>query len=161
MRKIPATNRPASPFGTFLRVIAALRARRHLFSARSGPKALGVGLLGVVTIVAVTGTPAFPVTPLNLGTATPYAVIAGSTITNTGNTVITGRHGSHRARRSPAFLPALRRARSTPMTRCHSMLKIRQRRPISSHRGLQSSRQRHATDALNAEQLAVASFRHG
>src|ERR1700691_6277427 len=93
MRTIPAANRPVSSFVTFPRLFGALHAWRNLIGARRGVRALVVGLIGVITIVAVTGTPAFAVTPINLGTATPYAVIAGSTITNTGNTVITGDMG--------------------------------------------------------------------
>jgi hypothetical protein len=49
-----------------------------------------VGLLGFVTLSTFTSTSAFAETSLNLGSATPYAVLAGSAITNTGATVITG-----------------------------------------------------------------------
>jgi Ice-binding-like len=57
---------------------------------RLGLGGLGVALLSAFTLVAFAGENAFAATNINLGAATSYAVIAGSTITNTGPTVITG-----------------------------------------------------------------------
>jgi hypothetical protein len=43
-----------------------------------------------MTVIGFTSSPAFGATALNLGNATPDAVVAGTTITNTGNSVLTG-----------------------------------------------------------------------
>ena len=50
--------------------------------------------MSFVTLIALTSDSAMAaVAPINLGAATPYAVVAGSTITNTGSSVITGNIG--------------------------------------------------------------------
>lgn len=51
---------------------------------------IGVSSLGLASILLATSSPAFAATTLNLGTAGTYAIIAGSTITNTGSSVIHG-----------------------------------------------------------------------
>jgi hypothetical protein len=91
MRTIPAPNRPGSSTGTFPRLVTALRDRSNILRTRRGTKVATVGLLGVITFVGFSASPAFAAaTAINLGAATPYAVVAGTTITNTGSTVITG-----------------------------------------------------------------------
>jgi ice-binding like protein len=52
-----------------------------------------VGVLTVVTLTAYTSGAAFGATAPGLGAAAPYAVLAGSTVTNTGPTVVTGNVG--------------------------------------------------------------------
>jgi hypothetical protein len=69
---------------------SASRRRRGLFSARRTFAVAGVGLLSLVTLLAFSSNDAFAATAVNLGSATPYAVLAGTTVTNTGPTVITG-----------------------------------------------------------------------
>jgi hypothetical protein len=54
------------------------------------PKSLAAVALGTVTLLGLTSYPASAATAINLGSATPYAVVAGTTITNTGSSVITG-----------------------------------------------------------------------
>ena len=54
------------------------------------PKSLAVVALGAVTFLGFTSLPASAATAINLGSATPYAVVAGTTITNTGSSVISG-----------------------------------------------------------------------
>jgi Ice-binding-like len=54
------------------------------------PKSLAVVALGAVTFLGFTSLPAAAATAINLGSATPYAVVAGTTITNTGSSVISG-----------------------------------------------------------------------
>jgi type VI secretion system secreted protein VgrG len=56
----------------------------------ANPKALAVVALGAVTFLGFTSLPASAATAINLGSATPYAVVAGTTITNTGSSVISG-----------------------------------------------------------------------
>ena len=61
-------------------------------STRGPFAAVGLGVVGV--LVAVTGAGSSPAyaadAAVGLGTATPFAVLAGSTVTNTGPSVITG-----------------------------------------------------------------------
>jgi hypothetical protein len=71
-------------------------------------KALTVGSLGIITFVGFASTPAFAAaTAINLGAATPYAVVAGTTITNTGSSVITGDIGLSPGTSITGFPPGL------------------------------------------------------
>jgi hypothetical protein len=60
-----------------------------------------------MTLVGFASSPAFGATSVGLGAATDYAVIAGSTITNTGNTVITGDIGLSPGTSITGFPPGL------------------------------------------------------
>jgi hypothetical protein len=66
------------------------RYRRRFSSTRVAVGALGVGMLSLLTMLAFSAEPAVAATTVNLGAAAPYAVLAGSTVTNTGSSVITG-----------------------------------------------------------------------
>jgi hypothetical protein len=69
---------------------------------------LAVGSVGVVTFVGFAGSPAFAAaTAINLGAATPYAVVAGTTITNTGSSVVTGNVGLSPGTSITGFPPGL------------------------------------------------------
>jgi Ice-binding-like len=65
----------------------------NLFRHFVNPKSLAVAALGVITLVGFADLPASAATAINLGSATPYAVVAGTTITNTGSSVISGNLG--------------------------------------------------------------------
>lgn len=69
------------------------RRSRNVKGVRTGFGVLGVGTLSFITLLAFGGGTAVAATALNLGAASTYAVIAGSTITNTGSSVITGNIG--------------------------------------------------------------------
>ncbi|HEY5104310.1 MAG TPA: ice-binding family protein [Acidimicrobiales bacterium] len=66
---------------------------RRPWVARLGFGTFGVGLVSLMTLVAFSGESAVAATSLTMGAAAPYAVLAGSTITNTGSSVITGSIG--------------------------------------------------------------------
>jgi hypothetical protein len=76
-------------------------------SNRHNARALVVGFVGVITFVGFASSPAFAATAINLGAATPYAVVAGTTITNTGSTVITGNIGLSPGTSITGFPPGL------------------------------------------------------
>ncbi|HVA52485.1 MAG TPA: ice-binding family protein [Acidimicrobiales bacterium] len=62
-----------------------------LSGVRMGLGALAAVLVSFVTLIAFASDSAVAAaTPINLGSATPYAIVAASTITNTGSSVITG-----------------------------------------------------------------------
>jgi hypothetical protein len=108
MRTIPATTPPRFPAETSPRFSTAQRIRRSVVSGRHTSKALAVGFLGVVTFVGFAGSPAFAAaTAINLGAATPYAVVAGTTITNTGSSVISGNIGLSPGTSITGFPPGL------------------------------------------------------
>jgi hypothetical protein len=67
----------------------------------------GVGLLSLVTLTAFTSDAAFGATAVNLGAATPYGVLAGTTVTNTGPTVVTGEVGLSPGTSITGFTPGI------------------------------------------------------
>lgn len=89
MRTITASNRQAS-FKVVVALFSVFSAKGGLFRRGRRTRALIAGLVGFIVFFGVAGSPAFAATALNLGAAAPYAVVAGSTITNTGSSVITG-----------------------------------------------------------------------
>ena len=90
MRTILAVKRPYSSPSKFSMFRSPTQRSANLSGARLGLGTFGVGLLSFITLIAFASDSAAAATTLNLGAATPYAVIAGSTITNTGTSVITG-----------------------------------------------------------------------
>jgi len=77
----------------FWKIRGSHRRRSTYSGTRVGLGALGVGALAFITLVAFSSDTALAATTLNLGSAASYAVVAGSTITNTGASVITGSVG--------------------------------------------------------------------
>src|ERR1700722_18259979 len=70
------------------------RTLKSRYGRRSLPGAVAVGVLCALTIVSFDVTVANAATPtVGLGTAAPFAVLAGSAITNTGSSVISGNIG--------------------------------------------------------------------
>ena len=91
MRTNSPVSGPSSFRLNFWKMRGSHRRRSSFSAARVGLGALGVATLSFVTLLSFGGTPAFAAaTNPGLGAALPYAVIASSTITNTGNSVITG-----------------------------------------------------------------------
>ena len=76
-------------------------------SSLSAALTLPLGGLALTVLLAATTVPASAAqAPVGLGTATSYAVLAGSEITNTGPSVINGELGITPGPRSPASHPA-------------------------------------------------------
>ena len=77
--------------------------RRVRYAWLAGGPAAAAGAIAVF----LASQPATAATaPVGLGTAGSFAVLAGTTVTNTGPTVITGTSASARAPRSPGSRPA-------------------------------------------------------
>jgi hypothetical protein len=91
MRTYSTVSGPSSFRLNFWKMRGSHRRRSSFSAARVGLGALGVATLSFVMLLSFGGTPAFAAaTNPGLGAALPYAVIASSTITNTGSSVITG-----------------------------------------------------------------------
>jgi hypothetical protein len=86
----PAPNHSDSISENILCVISDLRTRMSLSKIRRAASVLAIGIISAITLVGVVSSPAFGAAAINLGAATPDAVVAGTTITNTGNSVLTG-----------------------------------------------------------------------
>ncbi len=89
MGTVPAPNRPVSHLGIISRLRAEVRDRRPIDVGRA-TTVFAIGLVGAITCASFTSSSAFGAAAIDLGSATPDAVVAGTTITNTGNTVLTG-----------------------------------------------------------------------
>ncbi len=74
----------------FWKIRGSHRRPSSFSGTRIGLGALGVTALSFVTLLSFSSPSAFAATSPTLGAAATYAVIAGSTITNTGSSVITG-----------------------------------------------------------------------
>ena len=103
MRAIPEVKRPYSSPSKFSMFRSPTRRSANLSRARLGLGTFGVGLLSFITLIAFASDSAAAATNIDLGTATSYAVIAGSTITNTGPSVITGDFGLNPGTSTPGF----------------------------------------------------------
>lgn len=90
MGSVPAPNRPDSMAGILRRVISCPREGSHLARFRRTASVLTVGAISTMTMVGFASSPAFAAAAINLGSAAPDAVVAGTTITNTGSSVLTG-----------------------------------------------------------------------
>ncbi len=90
MGTVPAPNRPVSFLGVLSRLGTGLRDRRRSITFRRATSVFTLGFVSVMTVIGFTSSPAFGAAAINLGNATPDAVVAGTTITNTGNSVLTG-----------------------------------------------------------------------
>jgi hypothetical protein len=60
------------------------------YAVRRTLQVTGLSLICAVVMVALTSEPTSAATAVDLGTASSFAILAGSTITNTGSSVITG-----------------------------------------------------------------------
>jgi cell division septation protein DedD len=88
----------------------AMEMRTYLRSARSLPVALkrGITICAVLTLVTtalLAGSMLRAATAVGLGTAGSYAVLAGETVTNTGDTVVDGDIGVHPGTAVTGFPP--------------------------------------------------------
>jgi hypothetical protein len=90
MRTNPPVVKSYSPQSNLFKFRTSRYRSNRASRARLGLGALGVGLLSFVTLIAFSSDAALAATTLNLGSASSYAVLASSTITNTGTSVISG-----------------------------------------------------------------------
>ena len=105
MRTILEVKRPYSSPSKFSMFWSPTQRSANLSRARLGLGTFGAGLLSFITLIAFASDSAAAATSINLGAATPYAVIAGSTITNTGSSVITGDLGLYPGTSITGFPP--------------------------------------------------------
>ena len=90
MRTNLATNRQALPSKIRRTSFAPNHPSSSVARRHPGWKILGAGAISAVMALGFVSTPAYGVTTIDLGSATPNAIVAGSTITNTGSSVVTG-----------------------------------------------------------------------
>jgi hypothetical protein len=91
MRSFPAPSRRESSSGNNSRLFfPTLRNGASPSRMRRATSVVVIGFISAVTFVGFASSPAFGAAAINLGAATPDAVVAGTTITNTGSSVISG-----------------------------------------------------------------------
>ena len=90
MGSAPAPNRHDSIFGNLRPSVSFSLERSRPAKYHRAASVLAAGMIGAITIVGLVSSPAFGAAAINLGAATPDAVVAGTTITNTGSSVLTG-----------------------------------------------------------------------
>jgi hypothetical protein len=77
------------------------------FHRRASVPILGAAAIFVLALAVVWQSPAFAAAPINLGTAAPYSVLAGSTVTNTGPSILPGNLGVSPGSAITGFPPGL------------------------------------------------------